>query len=86
MQLGSIELLYVNAQPLHKIKIIKRTPRRTIMQSVLAFAQQWKKVLSLTYVDPQSFGSNLLDWRYNQLGQNEMQDLENDYDKKTLVT
>jgi hypothetical protein len=37
MQLGSIELLYVNAQPLHNVKTIKRTPGRRIMQSVLAF-------------------------------------------------
>jgi hypothetical protein len=35
MQLGSIELLYVNTQPLYKVKIIKR---------MLAFAQQRKKV------------------------------------------
>jgi hypothetical protein len=38
--LGSKELLYVNAQPLHKVKITKRTPRRRIMQSVLAFAKK----------------------------------------------
>jgi hypothetical protein len=44
VQLGFIELLYVNAQPLHEVKIIKRTPRRRIMQSVLAFAQHRKKV------------------------------------------
>jgi hypothetical protein len=44
VQLGSIELLYVNAQPLHKVKIIKRTPRRRILQLVLIFAQQRKKV------------------------------------------
>jgi hypothetical protein len=36
MQLGSIELLYVNAQALHKVKITGRAPRRRIMQSVLA--------------------------------------------------
>jgi hypothetical protein len=40
----SIELQYVNAQPSHKLKIIKRTPRRRIMQLVLAFAQERKKV------------------------------------------
>jgi hypothetical protein len=44
VQLGSIELLNVNAQPLHKVKIIKQTPRRRIMQSVLAFAKEQKKV------------------------------------------
>jgi hypothetical protein len=44
VQLGSIELLYVNTQPLHKIKIIKQTPRRRIIQSMLAFAQHRKKV------------------------------------------
>jgi hypothetical protein len=44
VQLGSIELLYVNSQPLHKVKIINRTPRRRIMQLVLAFAKQQKKV------------------------------------------
>jgi hypothetical protein len=44
VQLGSIELLYVNAQPLHKVQIIKRTPRRRIMQLVLAFARERKKV------------------------------------------
>jgi hypothetical protein len=44
VQLDFIELLYVNAQPLHKVKIIKRTRRRRIIQSVLAFAQQRKKV------------------------------------------
>jgi hypothetical protein len=44
VQLGSIELLYINAQPFHKVKIIMRTPRRRIMQSVLAFAQERKKV------------------------------------------
>jgi hypothetical protein len=27
MQLGSIELLNVNAQPLHKVKITKQNPR-----------------------------------------------------------
>jgi hypothetical protein len=40
VQLGSIELLYVNAQPLHKVNIIKQTPMSRIMQLVLAFAQQ----------------------------------------------
>jgi hypothetical protein len=44
MQLGSIELLNVNAQALHKVNIIKRTPRRRIMELVLAFAQERKKV------------------------------------------
>jgi hypothetical protein len=44
VQLGSIELLHINAQSLHKVKIINQTPRRRIMQSVLAFAQQRKKV------------------------------------------
>jgi hypothetical protein len=44
VQLGSIELLYINAQPIHKVKIIKRTPRRRIMQSVLAFVKEQKKV------------------------------------------
>jgi hypothetical protein len=44
VQLGSIELLYINAQPIHKVKIIKRTPRRRIMQSVLAFVKERKKV------------------------------------------
>jgi hypothetical protein len=44
IQLGSIELLNVNAQPLHKVKIVKRTPRRRIMQSVLAFSKEQKKV------------------------------------------
>jgi hypothetical protein len=38
VQLGSIELLYVNAQPLHKVKIIKRNHIRRIIQSVIAFA------------------------------------------------
>jgi hypothetical protein len=62
VQLGSIELLYVNAQLLHKVKIIKRTPRRRIMQSVLAFAQQKgrKLVVSFSNVDPQSSSSNPL--------------------------
>jgi hypothetical protein len=27
MQLGSIELLYINAQPLHRVKITKRKPK-----------------------------------------------------------
>jgi hypothetical protein len=36
MQLSFIELLYVSAQQLHKVKIIKQNPRRRIMQSVLA--------------------------------------------------
>jgi hypothetical protein len=44
VQIGFIELLYINAQPLHKVKIIKQTPRRRIMQSVLAFAIEQKKV------------------------------------------
>jgi hypothetical protein len=44
MQLGSIELLNINTQALHKVKITKQTPRRRIMQLVLAFAQQRKKV------------------------------------------
>jgi hypothetical protein len=44
VQLGSIELIYVNAQPLHKVKIIKRTLKKRIMQSILVFAQQRKKV------------------------------------------
>jgi hypothetical protein len=61
VQLGSIELMYVNAQPLHKVKIIKRTPRRRIMQLMLTFAKEQKKlVASFTNVDPQSSGSNLL--------------------------
>jgi hypothetical protein len=55
VQLGSIELLYVNALPLYKVKIIKRTRRRRTMQSVLAFAKNERKlVLSFTKVDPQS--------------------------------
>jgi hypothetical protein len=37
VQLGSIELLYINAQPLHKVKIIKRTPSIMVMQLVLGF-------------------------------------------------
>jgi hypothetical protein len=47
---------------LHKVKIIKRTPRRRIMQSVLAFAQQKgrKLVVSFSNVDPQSSSSNPL--------------------------
>jgi hypothetical protein len=44
VQLGSIELLYVNAQPLHKVKFTTRTPRRRIKQLVLAFAKERKKV------------------------------------------
>jgi hypothetical protein len=36
MQLGSIELLNINAQTLHQVKITKRAPRRRIIQSVLA--------------------------------------------------
>jgi hypothetical protein len=44
VQLGPIELLNVNAQPLHKVKIINRAPRRRIMQSVLAFTKDQKKV------------------------------------------
>jgi hypothetical protein len=35
MQLGSIELLNINAQALHKVKNTKRAPRRRIMQLVL---------------------------------------------------
>jgi hypothetical protein len=68
VQLGSIELLYVDAQPLHKVKIIKQTPMRRIMQSMLAFAKNGRKlVLSFTNVDPQSFGSNFLSRRCNHL-------------------
>jgi hypothetical protein len=44
VQLGSIELIYVNAQPLQKVKITTQTPRRRIMQSVLAFAKEQEKV------------------------------------------
>jgi hypothetical protein len=44
VQLGSIKLLYINAQPLGKVKTNKQTPKRRIMQSVLAFARQRKKV------------------------------------------
>jgi hypothetical protein len=44
VQLDSIEHLYVNAQPLHKVKITKQTPMRRIMQSVLVFAKERKKV------------------------------------------
>jgi hypothetical protein len=36
MQLGSIKLLNVSAQALHKVKVTKRAPRRRNMQSVLA--------------------------------------------------
>jgi hypothetical protein len=54
VQIGSIKLLYVNAQALHKVKIMKRTPRRRIMQSVLAFAKNRRKlVLNFMNVDPQ---------------------------------
>jgi hypothetical protein len=67
VQLGSIELLYINAQPLHKVKIIKRNPMRRIMQSMLAFAQEREKV------DPQRFGSNLFARRRNHLSRNIMQ-------------
>jgi hypothetical protein len=40
VQLGSIELLYVNAQAMHKVKITKRAARRRIMQSVLALLEK----------------------------------------------
>jgi hypothetical protein len=61
VQLGSIELLYVNAQPLHKVKIIKRTPRRRIIQSMLAFAKNRRKlVLSFTNVDPKASARTFL--------------------------
>jgi predicted HTH domain antitoxin len=40
MQLGSIELLDVNAQALHKEKITKRAPRRRIMQLVVALLKE----------------------------------------------
>jgi hypothetical protein len=43
VQLGSIELLYVNAQSLHKVKIIKQNLIRRIIQLVLAFAKEQKK-------------------------------------------
>jgi hypothetical protein len=42
MQLSFIELLYISTQPLHKVKIIKRNPRRRIMQSVLALLGRGK--------------------------------------------
>jgi hypothetical protein len=42
IQLSVIELLYVSAQPLHKVKIIKRNTRRRIMQSVLALLRRGK--------------------------------------------
>jgi hypothetical protein len=45
VQLGSIELLYITAQPLHKVKITKRTPRKRIMQSVLALFGKGKDSL-----------------------------------------
>jgi hypothetical protein len=61
VQLGSIELLYVNAQPLHKVKIIKRTPRRRIIQSMLAFAKNRRKlVLSFTNADPKASARTFL--------------------------
>jgi hypothetical protein len=43
VQLGFIELLYINAQALHKVKIMKQNHVR-IMQSILAFAKEQKKV------------------------------------------
>jgi hypothetical protein len=61
VQLGSIELLYVNAQPLHKVKITTQTPRRRIMQSVLAFAKNERKfVLSFTTIDPKPLAQTFL--------------------------
>jgi hypothetical protein len=54
VQLGSIELLYVNAQPLHKVKIIKQIPRRRIMQSVLAWSKGKLALQSFMKVVPQT--------------------------------
>jgi hypothetical protein len=66
VQLGFIELLCVNAQPLHNVKTIKRSPRRRIMQSVLTFAQQRKKFShELLKCWPQSSGWNILAQRHN---------------------
>jgi hypothetical protein len=39
MQLGSIELLYVNAQPLYKGKYYKAKNLEKVMQSVLALLE-----------------------------------------------
>jgi hypothetical protein len=75
MQLGSIELLYVNTQPLYKVKIIKR---------MLSFAQQRKKVShELHKCWPLSSSSNLLDWHHNHLCHNEMQDLNKNEQRQT---
>jgi hypothetical protein len=44
MQLGSIELLNVNAQPLRNINLIRQKPIERSMQSVLASTEENKKV------------------------------------------
>jgi hypothetical protein len=43
-----------------------------------------KLVMSLSNVDPQSNGSNLLARHCNHLGHKEMQDIKNDYDEENL--
>jgi hypothetical protein len=57
VQLGSIELLYVNTQPLHKVKIIGEG----LCNHCLPLLKNRRKlVASFMNVDPQSSGSNLL--------------------------
>jgi hypothetical protein len=87
VQLGSIELLFVNAQPLHKVKIIIWTPREGVCNRCLPLLNKKRKlVASFSNVDPQSSGLNLLARCHNHLCHKEMQDLENDYDDKNLTT
>jgi hypothetical protein len=43
VQLSSIRLLYVNAQPLHQVKIMRQNPKPRRMHSVLAFAIALKR-------------------------------------------
>jgi hypothetical protein len=61
VQLGSIEVLYINPQPLHKVNIIKRKPIEGLCKRCLPLLKNGRElVLSFTDVDPQSSGSNLL--------------------------
>jgi hypothetical protein len=73
VELDFIELLYVNAQPLYKVNIIKRKPIEGLCNWYLPLLNKERKlVMSVSNVDPQSSSSNLLARRCNHLKRNEM--------------
>jgi hypothetical protein len=51
VQLGSIELLFINAQPIHKVNIIKRKPIEGLCNQCLFLLENRRKKVSHEVLD-----------------------------------